>query len=73
MRKEGEEVTEEHREGQSSEERWWWWWVAAGRGGGGRGSRRLPQRSPLEVQRDSPHGRGSRSERRPFFSAGPPR
>lgn len=60
MRKEGEEVregTEEHREGQSEE--------------GGGGSRRLPLRSPLEVQRDSPHGRGSCSERRPFFSAGP--
>lgn len=59
MRKEGEvrEGTEEHREGQSEK--------------GGGGSRRLPLRSPLEVQRDSPHGRGSRSERRPFFSAGP--
>lgn len=46
--------------------------VAVGEGCQG-GSRRLPLRSPLEVQRDSPHGRDSRSERRPFFSAGPPR
>lgn len=77
MRKEGEEeevqeATEEHREVQSVEVVCWWDTWGGGGGGGAEGSCRLPLRSPLELQLDSPHGRGSRGERRPFFSAGPP-